>query len=48
MEKVRVGIIGCGMITARRHAPEYTDNPHSEVAALYDFDQARARELAVG
>ena len=29
MEKVRVGIIGCGMITARRHAPEYTDNPHS-------------------
>ena len=48
MEKVRVGIIGCGMITARRHAPEYTDNPHSEVAALYDFDQERARELAVG
>lgn len=48
MEKVRVGIIGCGMITARRHAPEYTDNPHSEVVALYDFDQERAKELAAG
>lgn len=48
MEKVRVGIIGCGMITARRHAPEYTDNPRSEVVALYDFNQERAKELAAG
>lgn len=48
MEKVRVGIIGCGMITARRHAPEYTDNPHSQVVALYDFNQDRAKELAAG
>ncbi len=48
MKKVKVGIIGCGMITARRHAPEYTDNPHSEVVALYDFDQERAKELAAG
>jgi len=48
MKTVKVGIIGCGMITARRHAPEYTDNPHSEVAALYDFNQERAKELAAG
>ena len=48
MKKVKVGIIGCGMITVRRHAPEYTDNPNSEVIALYDFDQERAKELAVG
>ncbi len=48
MEMVRVGIIGCGMITARRHAPEYTENPRSQVVALYDADQERARELAAG
>lgn len=48
MDQVKVGIVGCGMITARRHAPEYTDNPHAQIVAFYDFDQQRAGELAAG
>ena len=48
MEQVKVGIVGCGMITARRHAPEYTDNPHAQIVGFYDFDQERAGELAAG
>ena len=48
METVKVGIVGCGMITARRHAPEYTDNPHAQIVGFYDFDQQRAGELAAG
>ncbi|MEG1427635.1 MAG: Gfo/Idh/MocA family oxidoreductase, partial [Oscillospiraceae bacterium] len=46
MEKVRVGIIGCGMITKRRHAPEYADNQNAQIMGFYDANYARAQEFA--
>ena len=44
--KLKVGIIGCGMITKVRHAPEYAENPNCEIAAFYDQDKERAKALA--
>lgn len=44
--KVKVGIVGCGAITQRRHAPEYAANPNAEIAGFYDADARRAGELA--
>ncbi len=46
MEKIRVGIIGCGMITQTRHAPEYAQNENSEIYGLYDANMERAEEFA--
>ncbi len=46
MKKIKVGIIGCGSITEKRHAPEYLDNPHVEITAFYDLNKKRA-ELMV-
>lgn len=46
MDKVRVGIIGCGMITQTRHAPEYEQNPNAEIGGMYDADPARLHEFA--
>jgi len=43
---IKVGIIGCGKIAQVRHIPEYQNNPYAEVAALYDVNSDRARELA--
>lgn len=43
---INVGIIGCGKITQVRHIPEYLDNPHVKLTAIYDLDQERTRELA--
>ena len=48
MKTVKVGIVGCGMITTRRHAPEYTENPNAQIVGFYDSDIERARELAAG
>lgn len=45
MEKVKVGIIGCGMITQTRHAPEYADNPNAEIIGLYDADPKRLKKF---
>ena len=45
IEKVRVGIIGCGAITQRRHAPEYAANPKAEIAGFYDLNKARAGQM---
>ena len=42
----RIGIIGCGKIAQVRHIPEYQDNPDAQLAAFYDLNTARARELA--
>lgn len=44
--KLRIGIIGCGMITKVRHAPEYQENPNCEIAAFYDNNRARAEAMA--
>lgn len=46
MEKLRVGIVGCGQICRVRHAPEYIENPRTELAGFYDMNPARAREMA--
>lgn len=43
--KLRIGIIGCGMVTKVRHAPEYHENPNCELAAFYDTDIERAKAL---
>ena len=43
---IRIGIIGCGKIAQVRHLPEYAANPHAEVVAYYDKNQARAEEMA--
>lgn len=46
MEKLRVGIIGCGMITKVRHAPEYNENENVELVAFFDQDRSRAEKFA--
>ena len=43
---LRIGIIGCGKIAEVRHAPEYHENPDSELVAYYDLDPRRAALLA--
>ena len=43
---MRIGIIGCGMITKHRHAPEYNLSEHARLAAWYDAVPARAKEMA--
>lgn len=42
---LRVGIIGCGRITQRRHAPEFAANPNSELAGFYDRTRSRAEAM---
>lgn len=46
MKKIRVGIIGCGSITEKRHAPEYLANPNVEIVAFYDINIERAKLMA--
>lgn len=46
MAKMKVGIIGCGQICRVRHAPEYRENPQSEIIGFYDKDLARALRMA--
>ena len=41
-----IGIIGCGKIAQVRHIPEYMENPDARLAAFYDINMQRARELA--
>ncbi|QRG65331.1 Gfo/Idh/MocA family protein [Brevibacillus choshinensis] len=43
---IRVGIIGCGSIANQRHAPEYANHPHVELAFVYDPNPERAARLA--
>ncbi len=43
---LKIGIIGCGKITQVRHAPEYRENPHCELAAYFDGIPERAEVLA--
>lgn len=46
MEKVRVGVIGCGSIAQHRHLPEYQFNPNVELVAVCDINQERSLEVA--
>lgn len=43
---MKVGMIGCGKITEVRHAPEYSENPHCEIAGFYDVAPEKARAMA--
>lgn len=43
---LKIGIIGCGKITQVRHAPEYDENPHCQLAAFYDLAPGQAQALA--
>ena len=43
---MKVGIIGCGKIAEVRHAPEYHENPHCQLAGYYNHTRERAEALA--
>jgi predicted dehydrogenase len=43
---LKVGIIGCGSIANHRHAPEYRQNPYTDILLVYDPNPDRARKLA--
>lgn len=46
MNKINVGIIGCGSITRFRHAPEYKANSYVDEIVFYDRNIERAEALA--
>lgn len=46
MEKLRVGVIGCGSIAQYRHLPEYQLNKNVELVAVCDINEERAKEIA--
>jgi predicted dehydrogenase len=43
---LKIGIIGCGKITQVRHAPEYQENPHTQLAGYFDGIPERAQAIA--
>lgn len=43
--KLRIGVIGCGAISERRHLPEYAARKDVEIAALYNRTKRKAEEL---
>ncbi|HIE52176.1 MAG TPA: Gfo/Idh/MocA family oxidoreductase [Armatimonadetes bacterium] len=46
MDKVRVGIIGCGGIARHAHIPQLQQHPRAEVVWCMDVDRQRAGALA--
>ncbi|MBQ9392518.1 MAG: Gfo/Idh/MocA family oxidoreductase [Oscillospiraceae bacterium] len=46
MNKIRIGVIGCGKIAQVRHLPEYATNPNVELVGYYDRIPDRAEETA--
>ena len=44
MEKVRIGVIGCGGIANGKHMPAHKANPHSEMVAFCDIVPERAEK----
>ena len=46
MEKLRVGVIGCGSIAQHRHLPEYKSNKNVELIAVCDINEERAQAVA--
>lgn len=46
MEKLKVGVIGCGSIAKYRHLPEYAANPNVEIVAVCDAVEERAKATA--
>ncbi|KKE79122.1 gfo/Idh/MocA family oxidoreductase [Bacilli bacterium] len=46
MTKICVAVIGCGSIAKHRHLIEYNNNPHVEIVAVSDINEARVKETA--
>ena len=46
MNRIGVGIIGCGRITERRHAPEYASHKFAKIIGYFDERQQKAEALA--
>lgn len=46
MEKLQVGVIGCGSIAIHRHLPEYATNARVKIRAVCDVVADRAQEMA--
>ncbi|MEH7179868.1 Gfo/Idh/MocA family protein [Neobacillus vireti] len=46
MEKLRVGVIGCGSIAQHRHLPEYQSNKNVKLIAVCDINEDRALSVA--
>ncbi len=46
MNRLKVGVIGCGSIAKHRHLPEYAANTQIEIAAVCDIVKTRADEIA--
>lgn len=46
MQKLKVGVIGCGSIAQHRHLPEYIANKNVELAAVCDINEERALKVA--
>ena len=46
MNKIRVGVIGCGSISRHRHTPEFASHPDVEIAAFADINLKRATGFA--
>ena len=43
---INIGVIGCGKIAQVRHLPEYAVNPKCRIAAVFDINSERCREIA--
>lgn len=46
MDKIKIGVIGCGSIAKHRHLPEYDQNAYVEIIAVCDINERRANEFA--
>ncbi|MBS4218667.1 Gfo/Idh/MocA family oxidoreductase [Bacillus sp. FJAT-49711] len=45
MNKLKVGVFGCGSIARYRHLPEYAANTQVEIVAVCDIVEDRAKEM---
>ena len=46
MSEIRVGLIGCGSIAKIAHVPNISANPETELVAVCDNDESKAKETA--
>jgi predicted dehydrogenase len=47
MAPVRVGVVGCGMISRRRYLPELARNPAASIVAVTDVNGVSARQASI-
>ena len=45
-DKIRVGVVGAGGIANGFHIPSFMVHPNTEIVAICDVDEARARDTA--